>query len=120
MTLLFNGMASAVASAHVAGMEARAAGALAVQAMAGDADCPHAARISPGAAKTGQAPHPVAAEAEDCRSLCLELCMQHFQAVIVATTYLPVMPSGSSALGAVPAAQATTPRHPLLRPPIFA
>ncbi|NYZ62582.1 CopL family metal-binding regulatory protein [Luteimonas sp. SJ-16] len=120
MTLLFNGMASAVASAHLAGMDARAAaGALALQA-AVDTDCPHGTRAAPTGAAAGHPPHPTEAGDEDCRSLCLELCMQHFQALIVVAASLPMLPSGSSVPAAGPAVQALSPRHPLLRPPISA
>ena len=123
VTLLLNGMASAVASAHVAGMDvpaAEAAGASATQVEAVDSHCPHAERAVPHDVIAGQPPIAADDTDEDCRTLCLELCMQHFQALIVTTDGVAVMPSASSVPVAGPVAPATMRPRLLLRPPISA
>ena len=123
VTLLLNGVASAVASAHVAGMDVRAAEAAQApvdEVPAADSHCPHATRAMPVDVIAGQPPYSADAAEEDCRTICLELCMQHFQALIAATDGVVAMPSASSVPVAGPVAPATMRPFLLLRPPISA
>ena len=121
VTLLLNGMASAVASAHLAGMDVRAAEAARAsmdEPPVADSHCPHSERAMPVDVNAAQLPQGAADQEEDCRTLCLELCMQHFQALIVASDGVAVMPPASSVPVAGPVAPATMRPHLLLRPPI--
>lgn len=121
VTLLLNGMASAVASAHVASMDIQAVEATKAPVDASpatDAHCPHSGRAMPVEPIAGQLPQVADDQDEDCRTLCLELCMQHFQALVAATDGVAVMPSASSVPVAGPVAPATMRPHLLLRPPI--
>lgn len=122
-TLLFNGMASAFASAHVA-MMAFHDGAVAEAAQAEDpgmdVDCPHAAMQAAAA----QANPPDAAPASpagvetDCLQQCIDLCLQHCQALITAMPAAATPPHAASVPMPARAGQAAPMRHPLLRPPI--
>ena len=123
VTLLLNGMASAVASAHVAGMDVRtveAARALVDEPPAADSHCPHADRAMPVESLAGHLTQGADDEDEHCRTLCLELCMQHFQALVAVADGVAVMPAASTVPAAGPVAPATMRPLRLLRPPISA
>lgn len=131
--LLFNGMGSAMASAHLAAMELQADATTAVPAEppAAAGDCPHAARMAAAAHGDGSehgdrsdrspaAAMPQASADADCYERCLDLCMQHCQALIGTVAAITAPLSGAGVLVPVTAGQASPLPHPLLRPPIAA
>ncbi|TDK25060.1 CopL family metal-binding regulatory protein [Luteimonas aestuarii] len=122
-TLLFNGMASAVASAHVA-MMALDAGAMAEAAQPEGhdmgVDCPHAAMQAAAtqASPSHAAPASPAGVDTDCLQQCIDVCLQHCQAMITAMPAVATAPHAAAVPMPAPAGQAAPMRHPLLRPPI--
>jgi hypothetical protein len=131
--LLFNGMGSAMASAHLAmmGLHAEATTAVRAEAQAADGECPHAARTAVAGhgdgsdrADHGDRSHaaamPPASVDADCFERCLDLCMQHCQAVIGAIAAIAAPLPGAGVLVPVVVGQTSPLPHPLLRPPIAA
>jgi hypothetical protein len=126
VALLFNGMGSAMASAHLAvmGLQAEATTAEQAGAQAADDECPHAARTAAGHGEGSDRSHtaamPPASADADCFERCLDLCMQHCQALIGGLAAIAAPLPGAGVAVPVPEGQASSLPHPLLRPPIAA
>lgn len=130
VALLFNGMGSAMASAHLAamGLQAEAATGVHAEAEAVDGECPHAARTAAAAhgesSDRGDRSHtaamPSSSADADCFERCLDLCMQHCQALIGGLAAIAAPLPGAGVAVPVPEGQALPLPHPLLRPPIAA